>query len=80
MIDPITGMVTDIGAMDRLVQDHVVKAFDRQDLRQVLGTQSVSGSVLAKTIWDRLTGRLSSGRLSNIRLDQTRDLSFDYAG
>ena len=79
-IDPVTGMVTDIGAMDRLVQSHVVKTFDRQDLRQVLDAQSVSGSALAKTIWDRLTGRLSSGTLSNIRLDQTRDLSFDYAG
>ncbi|MDH5639787.1 MAG: 6-carboxytetrahydropterin synthase [Nitrospira sp.] len=77
-IDPVTGMVTDIGAMDRLVRDQVIKALDRQDLRQVLGTQSVSGSALAKTIWDRLTGRSSSGRLSNIRLDQTRDLSFNY--
>jgi len=79
-INPVTGMVTDIGAMDRLVQDQVITVFDRQDLRQVLDAQSVSGTALAKTIWDRLTGRLSSGTLSNIHLDQTRDLSFDYAG
>lgn len=79
-IDPVTGMVTDIGALDRLVQDNIVKSFDRQDLRQVVGTQSVSGSALARTIWDRLAGHLSGGTLSNIRLDQTRDLSFDYAG
>jgi len=46
----------------------------------VLDAQSVSGTALAKTIWDRLTGSLSSGTLSNIHLDQTRDLSFDYAG
>lgn len=79
-IDPVTGMVTDIGALDRLVREQVIQAFDRQDLRQALGSQSVSGSALAKTIWDRLVGRLSSGTLSNIHLDQTRDLSFDYAG
>jgi len=79
-IDQVTGMVTDIGALDRLVRDQVIMAFDRQDLRHVLGVQSVSGSALAKTIWDRLAGRLSSGTLSNIHLDQTRDLSFDYAG
>ena len=30
-IDPVTGMVTDIGALDRLVQDKVGQSFDRQD-------------------------------------------------
>lgn len=78
-IDPVTGMVTDIGALDRLAHNHVVNLFDRQDLRQVLGLQAVSGSALAKAVWGRLAGRLSSGTLSNIRLEQTRDLSFDYA-
>ena len=32
-IDPVTGMVTDIGVLNRLVQERVVKMFDRQDLR-----------------------------------------------
>lgn len=79
-IDPVTGMVTDIGALDRLVQDQVIKPFDRQDLRQVLGSNTVRGEALAKTIWDRLAGRLSGGTLRNVRLVQTRDLLFDYAG
>ena len=34
-VDPVTGMVTDIGALDRVVQEKVVKVFDRQDLRHV---------------------------------------------
>ena len=79
-IDPMTGMVTDIGALDRLVQDRVIKPVDHQDLRQVLGSETVRGEVLAKTIWDRLDGHLSGGTLHNVRLVQTRDLSFDYAG
>jgi 6-pyruvoyltetrahydropterin/6-carboxytetrahydropterin synthase len=79
-IDSMTGMVTDIGALDRLVQDRVIKPFDQQDLRQVLGSETVRGEVLAKTIWDRLAGHLSGGTLHNVRLVQTRDLSFDYAG
>ncbi|BFU88868.1 MAG: putative 6-pyruvoyl-tetrahydropterin synthase (Modular protein) [Nitrospira sp.] len=78
-IDPMTGMVTDIGVLDRLVQDTVIKTFDRQDLRQVLGSEMVGGEALTKTIWDRLAGRLSAGTLRNIRLVQTRDLSFEYA-
>jgi len=79
-IDPVTGMVTDIGAMDRLVEERVIKPFDRQDLRQVLGSETVRGEVLTKTIWNRLAGHLSSGTLQNVRLVQTRDLAYDYAG
>lgn len=79
-IDPMTGMVTDIGALNRLVQDTVIKTFDRQDLRRVLGSETVRGEALAKAIWDRLAGHLSGGTLHNIRLVQTRDLSFDYVG
>lgn len=79
-IDPVTGMVTDIGALDRLVHDHVVKPFDRQDLRQVLGSKTVNGELLARTVWDRLVTHISGGTLHNVRLVQTRDLAFDYAG
>lgn len=79
-IDPVTGMVTDIGALNRLVQEKVVRAFDRQDLRQALGTQSVSGEQLVVQIWEQLVSSLSAGRLSKVRLVQSRDLSFEYAG
>ncbi|MCS6897481.1 MAG: 6-carboxytetrahydropterin synthase [Nitrospira sp.] len=79
-IDTVTGMVTDIRALDELVQDRVITLFDKRDLRKVLGVSSVGGSVLVKAIWDRLVGCLSGGTLANVRLDQTRDLSFDYAG
>ncbi|MDH4083581.1 MAG: 6-carboxytetrahydropterin synthase [Nitrospira sp.] len=79
-IDPETGMVTDIGALDRLVQDGVIKPFNRQDLCQVLGCDTVRGEALTKTIWDRLIGKSSGGTLHNVRLVSNRDLSFDYAG
>ncbi|MFZ3014239.1 MAG: 6-carboxytetrahydropterin synthase, partial [Nitrospira sp.] len=78
-IDPVTGMVTDIGALDRLVQDRVITPFDRQDLRQVLGSETVKGEALAKTIWDRLAGHLSSGTLHNIRLVSSRDLAYEVS-
>ena len=79
-IDPVTGMVTDIGALDRLAQEKIVKALDRQDLRHVLGSQTVTGEQLAEHIWKQLVSSLSSGRLSNVRLVQSRDLSFEYSG
>jgi 6-pyruvoyltetrahydropterin/6-carboxytetrahydropterin synthase len=78
-IDPVTGMVTDIGALDGLTNAHVIEPFDRQDLREVLGSNSVNGAFLARTVWDRLVRHIAGGKLQNIRLVQTRDLSFDYA-
>ncbi len=78
-IDPVTGMVTDIGALNRLVQDTILKPFDRQDLREVLGTQRVRGEQLAERIWRSVQPGITQGRLTNVRLVQSRDLSFDYA-
>ena len=80
MIDPVTGMVTDIAALDRLVQEKVVKVFDHQDLRLVFGAASVTGGQLAERIWTSLVSGLSSGRLANVHVVQSRDLTFDYAG
>ncbi|MGE0469097.1 MAG: putative 6-pyruvoyl-tetrahydropterin synthase (Modular protein) [Candidatus Nitrospira kreftii] len=79
-IDPTTGMVTDIGALDRLVQDRIIKPFDRQDLCQVFDSDTVRGEGLTMTIWDRLIGQLAGGTLHNVRLVSNRDLSYDYAG
>jgi len=79
-IDPVTGMVTDIGALDRLVQERVIRICDRQDLREILKAASISGAHLAEFIWNSLVSGVSSGALRNIRVVQTRDLSFDYNG
>ena len=79
-VDAVTGMVSDIGVLDRLVDDQIMKPFDRQDLRQVLSVPAISGELLAKAIWTRLVNRVTGGTLRHIRLEQTRDLSFDYAG
>lgn len=79
-IDPVTGMVTDIGALDRLVQQRVVQVCDRQDLREVLTASPISGVELAEYVWNALVSRLSSGSLQHIRMVQSRDLSFDYHG
>jgi 6-pyruvoyltetrahydropterin/6-carboxytetrahydropterin synthase len=79
-IDPVTGMVTDIGILNRLVQEKVVQPFGRHELHQVLGTRPVTGEQLVEHIWKQLVSSLSSGRLANVRLVQSRDLFFEYAG
>ena len=79
-IDSMTGMVTDIGALNRLVQEKVLQAFDGHDLHEALGTQRVTGEQMVAHIWTQLVSSLSSGRLSNVRLVQSRNLSFEYSG
>jgi 6-pyruvoyltetrahydropterin/6-carboxytetrahydropterin synthase len=78
-IDPVTGMVTDLGALDRLIQEKVGKVFESQDLRQALSTQIVTGESLTKAVWDRLVNSISGGKLEKVRLLQTRDLVFEYS-
>jgi 6-pyruvoyltetrahydropterin/6-carboxytetrahydropterin synthase len=80
LIDPLTGMVTDIGGLNRLVEEHVIASIERQDLREAFGRSTVTGLQLAQRIWNSLAGRLSEGTLANVRLVASRDLSFDYAG
>lgn len=79
-IDPMTGMVTDIGALDRLLQDRVITKFNHKDLSVVLKHQSVTGQELAQDIWQELAPHMTQGTLTNIRLVPSRDLAYDYAG
>lgn len=77
MIDPVTGMVTDIAALDRLVLEKVIRLLDGQDLSQVLHQKAVTGNEVVRHIWDQLVSQITPGTLANIRLVQSRDLSFD---
>jgi 6-pyruvoyltetrahydropterin/6-carboxytetrahydropterin synthase len=79
-IDRETGMVTDIVGLDRLVSDHVLKRFEGQDLRTVLGRAAIDGATLAESVWNRLASGISRGKLERVKLVQTRDLEFEYAG
>lgn len=78
-IDLVTGMVTDIGSLDRLVQSRVINKFDRQDLAQVLNRPTVAGEDLAQDIWEELASRITRGILSNVRLVFSRDLAYDVS-
>jgi 6-pyruvoyltetrahydropterin/6-carboxytetrahydropterin synthase len=78
-IDSETGMVTDIGALDRLVQDRVIKRFDRQDLALVLRRRAVTGEDLARDIWQELAPQITQGTLTNIRLVPSRDLAYEVS-
>lgn len=76
-IDPTTGMVTDIGALDRLVEEKVIKKFNKQDLSLVLDRQAASGEDLAQHIFQELAPHITQGTLTNIRLVPSRDVAYE---
>ena len=78
-IDPMTGMVTDIGALDQLVKDRVIAKFDHKDLSVALQRQSVTGQELAQDIWQELAPGITQGALTNIRLVPSRDLAYEVS-
>lgn len=79
-IDDVTGMVTDIAVLDRLVREKVVQRFDGQELSQVLGTKPVMGDQLVRFIWEQIVSSIHPGKLERVKLVQTRDLTFEYSG
>ena len=79
-IDQETGMVTDIVALDRLVKERVLLPFEGRDLRPVLSMQAVTGECLAKAVWERVSSAIPTGTLQLIKLVQTRDLYYEFAG
>ncbi len=79
-IDPVTGMVTDLGVLDRLVQETVISRYNCQDFRQVAAGEVVNGEDLAQRIWHALVSKITPGRLFRVHLVQSRDLSFDCCG
>jgi len=46
----------------------------------VFGTKTVTGEQLVERIWTLLVPTIPSGKLSTVRLVQSRDLSFEYKG
>jgi 6-pyruvoyltetrahydropterin/6-carboxytetrahydropterin synthase len=81
-IDPGTGMVTDIAALDRTVQEEVIRRLDHRDLNSDpdFATRATTGENLAALIWGLLVKSFPECRLEKVGLCQSRDLSFEYAG
>ncbi len=80
-IHPETGMVTDIGAVDRVVQESVVRRFAGRNLGQdpAFSARPLTGETLAQLIWSLLAKAIPTGRLQKVRLVESDDLSCEYA-
>jgi 6-pyruvoyltetrahydropterin/6-carboxytetrahydropterin synthase len=83
-IDPATGFVVDLGALDALVQEHVVERLDHQHLNAALPEFADGGAIpssesLVRWIHEQLAGRLPAGsRLARLRLEEDEDLAAEW--
>lgn len=81
-LDPMTGLVTDVEMLDRVVHEKIVDRFDHQHLNFDPAFQDLvtTGENLARLIWDFLVNEIPRGRLEKVGLVETRDNYFEYVG
>ena len=81
-IDPETGMVTDLPALDRLVQDTVLARFDSRTFNDdpAFAKVAPTGENLARLVWDLMVKEIPAGRLERIEVTETPESSFEYVG
>jgi 6-pyruvoyltetrahydropterin/6-carboxytetrahydropterin synthase len=82
MLDPQTGVITDVDRLDQLVKNLVVDRFDHQHLNFDPAFEQVvtTGENLAKLIWDILVDQIPNARLEKIGVVETRDNFFEFCG
>lgn len=80
-VDPVTGMIADLGALDRFAQTHLLDRFDVNNLNTlpefaacVPTSENFSVEVY------RIFSRFPHAHLERVHVQETGNNSFDYAG
>lgn len=83
-VDPSTGFVVDLGALDELVRVRIVDVLDHQHLNSVLPEFAAGGAIpssesLLGWIAGRLDGQFPDGvTLGKLRLEEDEDLAAEW--
>lgn len=84
--DPETGMIVDLGFLDRLLGEEIVSRFDHRHLNLdvpefAFGRTVPTGEALCLDIWRRLAARLPAGcTLDSVRVQEEPRLYAEYRG
>lgn len=75
------GEAVDLGRLDRVVTDTIVKRWDHQDLNRdpEFADRTTTGENLVLLIWDLLADKFPTGTLAKVGVIETRDNYFEYA-
>ena len=81
--DPITGMATDLGALDATVKRFILDRVDHYDLSSTvpaLAGVTTTGENLARAFWEWLEPALAAGLLRRVVVVETDNTRFEYRG
>lgn len=81
-VDPMTGMVCDLVQLDRLVEARVVSRFDHRNLNldAIFASAVPTTENLCLEIYKILHAALAGIKLEKIRVEETSNNFFEYAG
>ncbi len=79
-IDSTSGMVTDLRQLDRLITERVLPNLPNAYLGLRRPERAGTGEELARAIWYLIVPHLAGVRLEEVKLIESRDLSYEYAG
>ena len=81
-VDPNTGMIANLADLDSFVESAVLQDFDHKSLNEdvaVFQEKVPTTENLCIEIYDRLKN-FSHAKLERVRIEETRNNSFEYAG
>jgi 6-pyruvoyltetrahydropterin/6-carboxytetrahydropterin synthase len=81
-VDPITGMVCDLGELDRCVQAYVIGRFDHTNLNfdELFTAQVPTTENLCIAIHNLLAEHFVQADLERVRVEETQNNFFEYSG
>lgn len=82
-LDPVTGMVADLAAVDAAVENAVLSRVDHYDLSATvpeLRGVITTGESLARAFWQWLEPALPPGQLRQVTVIETSNNVFEYCG
>jgi 6-pyruvoyltetrahydropterin/6-carboxytetrahydropterin synthase len=81
-VDPATGMVLDLSALDETVQKHVMERFDHTNLNldPLFVNRVPTTENLCRAVFELLDGTVGPAKLEQVRVEETENNFFEYAG
>jgi 6-pyruvoyltetrahydropterin/6-carboxytetrahydropterin synthase len=81
-VDPVTGMIVNLTELDRFVEREVIEPFDHKSLNEdveAFRTRVPTTENLCKEIYRRLKD-FPLAKLERVRIEETSNNAFEYAG
>ncbi len=81
-VNETTGMICDLGELDLCVQKEIIDRFDHTNLNLDRGFQQLVPTTenFCITVYDLLSGAFGAAELVRVRIEETNNNSFEYAG